>query len=74
MTPGRFKKLGLLDANNSWLRKRFEELGVIQFEDWADTEAEYEAFALAGTHGTKRSIQTARPTRTPPAGPSALDS
>ena len=41
------KKLGLLDANNSWLRRRFEELGVIQFEDWADTEAEYEAFALA---------------------------
>jgi len=43
------KKLGLLDANNSWLRRRFEELGVIQFEDWADTEAEYEAFSLAGT-------------------------
>ena len=42
------KKLGLLDANNSWLRRRFEELGVIQFEDWADTEAEYEAFSLAG--------------------------
>jgi len=41
------KKLGLLDANNQWLRRRFEELGVIQFEDWADTEAEYEAFALA---------------------------
>ena len=41
------KKLGLLDANNAWLRRRFEELGVIQFEDWVDTEAEYEAFALA---------------------------
>ena len=41
------KKLGLLDANDMWLRHRFEELGVIQFEDWADTEAEYEAFALA---------------------------
>jgi len=36
------KKLGLLDANDGWLRKRFEEMHVIQFEDWVDTEAEYE--------------------------------
>jgi rubrerythrin len=27
------KKLGLLDRNDGWLRKRFEELEVIQFED-----------------------------------------
>ena len=40
------KKLGLLDAGDAWLRRRFEELGVIQFEDWADTSDEYEAFAL----------------------------
>jgi hypothetical protein len=40
------KKLGLLDRNDAWLRRRFEELGVIQFEDWVDTEAEYEQFAL----------------------------
>jgi hypothetical protein len=38
------KKLGLLDANNGWLRKRFEEIGVIQFEDWADTGEEYLTF------------------------------
>jgi hypothetical protein len=38
------KKLGLLDANSGWLRKRFEEIGVIQFEDWADTGEEYLAF------------------------------
>ena len=25
-----------------WLRRRFEEMGVIQFEDWADTGEEYE--------------------------------
>ena len=31
------KKLGLLDRNNSWLRRRYEELGVIQFEDLVDT-------------------------------------
>ena len=36
------KKLGLLDANDGWLRKRFEEMHVIQFEDWVDTESEYE--------------------------------
>lgn len=36
------KKLGLLDANDGWLRKRFEEMHVIQFEDAMDTEAEYE--------------------------------
>jgi hypothetical protein len=37
------KKLGLLDASGGWLRRRFEELGVIQFEDWADTGEEYAA-------------------------------
>ncbi|HQF96311.1 MAG TPA: ferritin-like domain-containing protein, partial [Microthrixaceae bacterium] len=31
------KKLGLLDRNDQWLRRRFEEMGVIQFEDWIDT-------------------------------------
>jgi hypothetical protein len=37
------KKLGLLDASGGWLRTRFEEIGVIQFEDWVDTGAEYES-------------------------------
>ncbi|MDQ1437263.1 MAG: hypothetical protein QOK43_892, partial [Acidimicrobiaceae bacterium] len=41
------KKLGLLDAADGWLRKKFGELGVLQFEDWADTGEEYEMFALA---------------------------
>ena len=41
------KKLGLLERNDGWLRTKFTELGVIQFEDWADTEEEYENFALA---------------------------
>jgi hypothetical protein len=35
------KKLGLLDRNQGWLRQRFTELGVIQFEDWVDTGEEY---------------------------------
>ncbi len=41
------RKLGLLDAGDGWLRKKFGELGVIQFEHWADTGEEYEMFALA---------------------------
>ena len=40
------KKLGLLDRNDQWLRRRFEEIGVIQFEDWVDTADDYESFAL----------------------------
>src|SRR5437762_5180367 len=36
------KKLGLLDRNNGWLRKKFGEINVIQFEDWRDTGEEYE--------------------------------
>ena len=45
------KKLGLLDRNDKWLRHRFEEMGVIQFEDWADTGEEYNTFALDSTAG-----------------------
>ena len=30
------KKLGLLDAGSGWLRDRFTEIGVIQFEDFVD--------------------------------------
>jgi len=41
------KKLGLLDRNDGWLRHKFEELGVIQFEDLTDTSDEYQAFALS---------------------------
>jgi hypothetical protein len=38
------KKLGLLDAGDGWLRERFTELGVIQFEDQVDTSEEYQTF------------------------------
>jgi hypothetical protein len=34
------RKLGLLDASDGWLRKRFTEMGVIQFETWEDTAGE----------------------------------
>ena len=40
------KKLGLLDRNDHWLRKKFGEMGVIQFEDWADTGEEYDTMSL----------------------------
>mgnify|MGYP003344178004 CR=1 FL=1 len=35
------KKLGLIDASDGWLRERFTEIGVIQFEDFVDTTEEY---------------------------------
>ncbi len=41
------KKLGLLDNGDTWLRDRFAELGVIDFEHEADTAEEFEAFQLA---------------------------
>ena len=40
------KKLGLLERNDKWLRHRFEEMGVIQFEDWENTGEEYLKFEL----------------------------
>ena len=33
------------DGQPGWLRQKFGELGVIQFEDWVDTGDEYESFA-----------------------------
>jgi len=46
------RKLGILDAGDGWLRTKFEELGVIQFEHWTDTATEYDQFALDGALGT----------------------
>ena len=40
------KKLGILDAGDGWLRQKFTELGIIQYESWTDTSDEYETFAL----------------------------
>ena len=41
------KKLGLLDAGDGWLREKFGEIGVIQYEDWVDTAEEVDAFSVA---------------------------
>jgi hypothetical protein len=35
------KKLGLLDAGDGWLRQKFTEIGVIEYEDAMDTGEEY---------------------------------
>ena len=35
------KKLGLLDGRDGWLRERFTEMGVIEYEDYVDTSVEY---------------------------------
>jgi hypothetical protein len=40
------KKLGLLDNGDTWLRERFTEIGVIEFENLPDTAEEFEAFQL----------------------------
>jgi hypothetical protein len=50
------KKLGILDRNDKWLRRKFEEMGVIQFEDWADTGEEYVKFELGETVADAREV------------------
>jgi hypothetical protein len=41
------KKLGLLDGRDGWLRDRFTDLGVIEFEDHVDTANEYADLAIS---------------------------
>ncbi len=41
------KKLGLIDAGEGWLRTKFEEINVIEFEHMQSTDEEYADFALA---------------------------
>jgi len=40
------RKLGLLDAGDGWLRDRFTDIGVIEFENYEDTAEEYINFDL----------------------------
>ncbi len=40
------RKLGLIDAGEGWLRTKFEEIGVIEFEHMESTDEEYADFAL----------------------------
>ena len=48
------RKLGLLDAGDGWLRTKFTELGVIEFESAVDTSEEYDA--MAALPPTKRDL------------------
>ena len=41
------RKLGLLDAGEGWLREKFTEIGVIEFEHLPDTGAEFIDYDLA---------------------------
>ncbi|MBS1848743.1 MAG: ferritin-like domain-containing protein [Actinobacteria bacterium] len=47
-------KLGLLDANGGWLRKRFDTLGVTQFEHNSDTGEEYLDFDVSADIAERR--------------------
>ena len=42
------RKLGLIDAGDGWLRTKFEEIGVIEFEHLESTDDEYGVFGLEG--------------------------
>ena len=59
------KKLGLIDASGGWLRERFTEIGVIEFEDLADTGEEY----ARARRGRTRSRDRRRVDRRRGAGP-----
>lgn len=50
------RKLGILDRNDKWLRHKFEEMGVIQFETWEDTGDEYVKFELGETVEEAREV------------------
>jgi hypothetical protein len=61
------KKLGLLDAGAAdgqpgWLRQKFTEIGVIEFEDWVDTGEEY--FSLDEVAKDRAAAATASATAT----------
>jgi hypothetical protein len=37
-------KLGLLDRNGAWLRRKFEEAGTIEFENLGESDEEFSAW------------------------------
>ncbi len=52
-------KLGLLDANDGWLRKRFDTIGVLQFETEADTGENYLEFDIASELAANKQAESA---------------
>ena len=57
------RKLGLLDANNGYLRERWGEAGLLEFEFADDTGSDYESYdAVApGPDGRRRTEAGLRP-------------
>jgi len=56
----------LLDGGDGWLRKRFEEINVIQYEDWVDTAEEVDSFAIQRElEGEDNSLVARRPRFSP---------
>jgi hypothetical protein len=43
------RKLGLLDAGDGWLRRRFDELGIAVFEHYTDAQEESQLSELTGS-------------------------
>ncbi len=37
-------KLGLLDRNGAWLRRKFEQAGTIEFENLGESDEEFSAW------------------------------
>ena len=60
------RKLGLLDAGDGWLRTKFTELGVIDFEMWTDSSEDADAFSDVPADGARRPVDTGPgPSRNP---------
>jgi len=50
------RKLGLLDAGDGWLRTKFTEIGIIDFEHAPDTGEEYAEFDLGRAYQSEETI------------------
>ena len=42
------KRLGLLDAGDGWLRRKYTEMGVIGFETFEDTATKFSRYDISG--------------------------
>jgi hypothetical protein len=49
------RKLGLLDANDGYLRRRWAEAGLLQFEHADDTASDYETYDAVAQDRAARS-------------------
>jgi para-aminobenzoate N-oxygenase AurF len=55
------RKLGLLDANDGWLRQKWGEVGLLEFEFADDTGSDYETYdAVAADRAASGNVAAAR--------------